>query len=423
MSSAQYLLRPLLAVAASACGDQLAVQQSDGAGTGAAVDAAPVAATDAATGGQWGRLAAPGREGQPIVATLFFAGEARDGSARYEFPATSNMELYTESPVDERQLRWSSQPSTRLLVLDQMVAAGVNVVYLSYWGARGSDVWSRFAPMQSSTYAHDEVLSAIGQRPIQIVPFIESHSDWSFRADFPGSPSAPSPGLVAQAIDLVDRILVHPADPGWPDRWATVYGPDGRPRHAIAIIHASSDALIDDQAWADGLDAAAAAVEEATGVQVGFLLDALPPGSFAPGTSFPAPASSAKPMSRSASVLGISCFLPEIWVGFGEDAGDSSRLAWKREFTAAWAASGVPTLADVSPGYDASIVFPGSVRYGHTPEWREELRRIVADHGADGLVLNSWNGYTEAMAMVPTVERGDDAARWAAELAAIVTPR
>jgi hypothetical protein len=32
---------------------------------------------------------------------------------------------------------------------------------------------------------------------------------------------------------------------------------------------------------------------------------------------------------------------------------------------------------------------------------------MVADFGEDGLVYNSWNGYTEAMAPVPTGEFGD----------------
>ncbi len=210
-----------------------------------------------------------------------------------------------------------------------------------------------------------------------VVPFVESHSDWTFRGEFPGQPGFPSPGLVAQVSDLVDRIILEPADPAWPDLWAKVYGPDGEARLAVAVIHASSDAIIDSKEYVEGLDAAASEIEAATGVKVGFLLDALPPGSFAPGRSFPTPASSAGPMSRSVSVLGISCFIPEIWVDFGADPGDAKRLAWKRDFTAAWVDSGVPTFVDVTPGYDASLVFPGSVRYGHSLAWRDGLASLV----------------------------------------------
>ncbi|HTE50071.1 MAG TPA: hypothetical protein VK698_04305 [Kofleriaceae bacterium] len=365
----------------------------------------------------WGRLASPGHERDPVVATLFFAGEARDGSKQYEYSAASNVELFTEWPADERLLRWSSDPSSRLLALDQMVEAGVNVVLLSNWGPRGSDAWSKWAPMQTSTYAHDEVMSAIGYRPLLVVPFLESNPEWAFRSDFPGTAEDPAPGLVERIVDLVDRDILHPQDPAWPGHWARIYGPDGQPRLAIAIIHASSDSALTDEEYADGLDRVADEVEAQTGQRVGFLLDALPPESLAPGRFFPAPARTARPMKKSSSVLGVSCFLPEIWSGIGSDPDDVQRLAWKRDFITGWVASGVPTLVDVSAGYDASIVFPGSVRYGHTPAWREALRQMVAELGDDGVVLNSWNGYTEAMSMVPTVERGDAVYRWAADLA------
>jgi hypothetical protein len=301
-----------------------------------------------------------------------------------------------------------------------MVETGVNVVLLSNWGPRGTNSWSKWAPMQSSTYAHDEVLSAIGSRPLLVVPFLESNPDWEFRSDFPGLPDDPAPGLVQRVTEVVDRMILHPTEPTWPARWAKIYGPDGEPRYAIAIIHASSNAVISDQQYADGLDAVALKVEAATGVKVGFMLDALPPASFAPGRFFPAPSRTAQPMSRASSVLGISCFLPEIWAGIGGDPGDTQRLAWKRNFIAGWAGSGVPTLVDVSPGYDASIVFPGSVVYGHTAAWREALHQMVVEFGSDGVVLNSWNGYTEAMSMVPTAERGDTVYRWAADLSASV---
>jgi len=426
----QCLLRLSLAalpVAATACGDQLSSPGDDDDGVamadgGAGEDAADEPnEPDASLPESWGRLASPGHDGERMVATLFFAGEARDGSMQYEFPASSNLGLYTQLPDDDSQLRWSTEPASRHLVLDQMVETGVNVVYLSYWGQRGTDTWSRYAPMQSSTFSHDEVLSAIGDRPLLVAPFIESHSDWTFRGEFPGQPGAPSPGLVAQVSDLVQRIILEPADPAWPDRWARVYGPDGEPRLAVVIIHASSDTSIDSREYVEGLDAAAAAIEAATGERVGFLLDALPPGSFAPGVSFPTPANTAGPMSRSVSVLGVSCFIPEIWVDFGIDQGDAKRLAWKRDFTAAWVDSGVPTLVDVAPGYDASLVFPGSVRFGHSLAWRDALAQLVDDLGEDGLVLNSWNGYTEAMVMVPTTVQGGTVSRWAEDLAASVT--
>ena len=375
----------------------------------------------AAVASTWGRLATTGYRRERPIATLFFPGEARDGTMQYEFAATSNLELFTEHPADQRLLHWSSDPSSRVLALDQMVETGVNVILMSNWGPRGSNAWSKWAPMQSSTYSHDEVMSAIGTRPLLVVPFLESNPEWAFRSDFPGTPQDPAPELVDRIIDLVQRGLLEPDDPSWPSKWAQIYGPDGRPRRAISIIHASSDTSMSDEDYVEALDDVADAVEDATGVKVGFLLDALPPNSFAPGNFFPAPWRTARPMRRSKSILGICAFLPEIWSGIGDDPGDLQRLAWKRDYIADWVESGVPTLVDVSPGYDASIVFPGSVRYGHTEAWRESLRQMVAELGDDGVVLNSWNGYTEAMSMVPTTERGDVVFLWARELADLVS--
>jgi len=37
---------------------------------------------------------------------------------------------------------------------------------------------------------------------------------------------------------------------------------------------------------------------------------------------------------------------------------------------------------------------------------------MVIDYGQDGLVFNSWNGYTEGMAAVPTAEYSDRFYNW-----------
>lgn len=397
---------------------------SDGKADGMGMDGTPSP--------DWGRLANPAFAHQQIKATLYFAGQARDGSMRYEYPAAANLELYTETPARQFELKWSEVDWTeadwteamnvRSVTLDEMVGAGVNVVYLSDWGARGSDGWAKWAPMQSSTFAHDEVLSAIGSRRLLTIPFLESNPDWTFRGEFTGSVSSPAPQLVSHIEDIIDRVIVHPNDPNWPDRWAMVYGADGLPRRALAIIHASSMSTMDDEHYVDGLDAVAAQVEEDTGVRVGFFLDAMPPNSRAPGKFFPTPAKSALPMRRSSSILGISSFIPEIWADVGLDSDDSKRIAWKRGFTKSWVDSGVPTLVDVAPGYDASIVFPTEPKFGHTSAWRAAATQLVEEFGEDGIVLNSWNGYTEAMVIVPTEQRGNAAYLWATDITMQLPP-
>lgn len=408
-------LAPVLIAALGACVGAL---PDEGNGSGA--DGGPP--DDGGTGGisaRWGRLATPSHDGDRIIATLFFAGEARDGSKRYEYETASNMELYTESPADLRQLHWSSEPATRHMVLDSMLETGVNVVHLSSWGPRGSPSWAQWAPMQTSTYSHDEFFSAIGSRPILVVPFLESTPEWRFRSDFPGTPADPSPGLVLCLVDLVNRILLSPTDPTWPDKWALVYDRRGEKRRAVAIIQASSDSDIDDETYVEGLDRVADAVEEATGVKIGFFIDPMPANTTAKGVFFPTAERTAGPIERSDSLLGVSPFLPEVWKKFGDDPNDSTRLEWKRQFIEAWALSKVPTLVDVSPGYDASLVFPGSETFGLTSFWLDTLRAQVVQLGQDGIVLNSWNGYTEAMSMIPTVERGDEVYRWARDLTAL----
>jgi hypothetical protein len=67
---------------------------------------------------------------------------------------------------------------------------------------------------------------------------------------------------------------------------------------------------------------------------------------------------------------------------------------------------------DISPGYNASIVFPASIRYGFSTNWQDALTGMVTDYGEDGLAFNSWNGYTEGMAAVPTLEYDDRYYRW-----------
>jgi hypothetical protein len=75
---------------------------------------------------------------------------------------------------------------------------------------------------------------------------------------------------------------------------------------------------------------------------------------------------------------------------------------------------------DVSPGYNASIVFPRSIRYGFTSSWQDQLTAMVEELGQGGLVFNSWNGYTEGMAAVPTTEYGDRFYRWLQSLTQVV---
>jgi hypothetical protein len=373
----------------------------------------------------WGRLANPQFANERIRTTLFFSGQASDGSNPYGIadPPESRLFLYTAHPVDDRHLRWSESAANRDFALSQMVSAGINVVTMSSWGESFLDAlprppWAVYAPMQTSPASHDELFAAAVGKPLVVTPLIESRGDWNFRNEFPTWQGAVAPGTVSQIVDLVNRYLKNNNRPEWADQWARIYDRDGQERYAVALIHGSSNQLAahEHAAYAQGFDMLADEVLAQTGVKVGFLLDVLPADSFAPGTFKPTPELTGPELFREPSILGLQNFLPEIWAAA---ANETERINWKRDFSSRWAATGIPLLMDVAPGYDAQIVFPGSVQYGHNPAWLDAMTTMVEDFGQDGLVYNSWNGYTEAMLAVASREQGGAYYLWLRTLTAL----
>ena len=366
--------------------------------------------------GIWGRLANAGFENRPIRATLFFSGQARDGSTWYECTPSPNMCLYTVEPRDSRHLMWSASAANRDYAVNQMANAGLNVICMSSWGedSLSCDVgWSHAAPMQCAPKSHDELFEAATGKDILIIPFIESRGDWKFRDEFPHLVNeSVAPGTVEQIVNLIDRYLKNANHPAWGKQWATVYDQLGQARYAVTIIQASSNRLkcSDHAAYADGFDRIAEEVLKMTGILVGFLIDPLPPETNAPGVFCPSPESTGPELVKTTSILGIQSFIPEIWVGKGPTTDELAD--WKGEYSRRWEASGVPFLMDISPGYDAHLVFPLSRKYGFTTGWRSSLLTMAGVYGQDGLVFNSWNGYTEGMAAVPTQEYGDTVFNW-----------
>jgi hypothetical protein len=261
--------------------------------------------------GRWGRLANPGCENRRIKTTLFFAGQARDGSAPYDCRPRPNVSLYTVHPKDTRHLNWSVSRANRDETLDEMVGAGINVVTMSSWGERSLPCtagWAADAPMQTAPAANDELFAAAVGKPLLIMPLLESRAGWAFRDEFPtDNDGRPAPGTVGQINALVGRYLQNPAHPEWAGRWARVYNRFGEPRYAVVLIHAASQRLASDDhaAFADGLNRVADEVFRTTQVKVGFFLDALPPGTNAPGCFRPTPEDTGSCLRCSDAVLGI----------------------------------------------------------------------------------------------------------------------
>ncbi|MFC1569198.1 carbohydrate-binding protein [bacterium] len=368
----------------------------------------------------WGHLTNPGFENQPVKSTFFFAGSSRNGIQYYDVFASSNEALFTIHPSDSRHLAWSVNAARREFAVDAIIEAGINVINMSYWGPPGTDNWAWWAPMQTSTGSHDELFDAAVDQPVLIAPYIESYAEtpnspsFIFRDDFPGSSANPSPLFIAACKDLIDRYIINPDNPDWPDQWARVYDQTGKKRYLISIIHVSSNqANMSHEKFAKGFDQAAQKIFTDTGIRVGFVIDVMPPGTYAPGYFRPAPQTTGPWLATQNSVLGIQCFISEIWVGTNDE---TQLINWKQQFANEWIQTGIPFILDISPGYDAHIVFPGSALYGNTASWRDALTQLVFLSQADGVTYNSWNGYTEGMAGMPTQEYGDANAEWMSDI-------
>ena len=387
----------------------------------------------------WGLLANPGFESRAMKSVYFFAGDWKFGIQRwYEYFSCPNDALYTLHPSDARHLGWSENQKNRDFALDAMVEAGVNVINLSYWGKRGTDRWAFWAPMHCSTFAHDQVFDTALSRNILIAPYIESSGatnfdprtgkpfqcgtapnghtgnspGYDFGDDFPGDFNTPAPALVDQIRDLIDRYLLAPGNPQWPSRWAQVYDRLGGKRYVISIIHACSNQLgVDDQSFAAGLDRVADALFAETGISVGFTLDPLP------GTEYSLTPSAGPALTTSRSFLAIEPFISEIALGTDDLR---TLLPLKQGLMNRWLSAGVPVILDVSPGYDAHIVFPapnnGYQRIANDDIWHNgQTQMIVSNAGSNsvrGITFNTWNGFTEGYAAVPTLEYGGQAFTW-----------
>ena len=374
--------------------------------------------------GIWGRLANPGFHNQKIKTTLFFSGQAKDGSQFYECNPGLNIGLFTVYPIDPHHLNWSANPTNRDFALGSMVAAGLNTVSMSSWGEDFlpcTTAWAISAPMQTAPGSHDELFEAAGNHDLVIIPFIESRGDWAFRHEFPTTIEGDvAPGTVSQIVNLIERYLQNPEHPEWASRWAVVWDQSRQPRYAVTLIHASSDRITPTAhaSYAQGFDLIADEVFNQTGVRVGFFIDPLPPNSNAPGVYKPSPEGAGPELLKTDSILGIQSFIPEIWLPGGPT--DMQLLGYKDDYSQRWSQTGVPFLMDVSPGYDAHLVFPGSIYYGFTLQWQNVLTEMVKLYGEDGLVFNSWNGYTEGMAAVPTMQHGNQYFYWLQTLTTIV---
>jgi hypothetical protein len=368
----------------------------------------------------WGWLANPDYGDTPIKSTVFFSGSSRNGVQYYDLNPTPNTSLYTLHPLDAQHLAWSENQANREYAFNAINGLGINVINMSYWGPPGTDNWAYWAPMQTSTQSNDELFQVVNPRAVYIAPLIESCAatalspGYAFMDCFPGSRENPAPELVIRIEDLVHRYLLEPKEEDWPLKWAQAFDSSGEKRYIVALMHvASNQPDVTDQQFAEGFDRVAEKVYQDTGIRVGFTLDIMPRNSYAPGLFRPSPEVTGPWLVQQESIIAVQCFLSEIWIGIDDK---DFLLKWKGNFISRWVNTGIPFILDTTPGYDAHIVFPGSVVYGNTASWREGQNRIAGSLGCQGVAVSAFNGYTEGFAGVPTQEYGEEIPSWIYEI-------
>jgi hypothetical protein len=373
-----------------------------------------------------GLIASPGLDAQPVKGVYFFPGESG-----------ANVGLYTTHPLFDDDKRWNSDPSSRERVIARILGAHANTVVMSYWS--NMPQWS---PMALDCTSVSGVLDAVQGLPIVIMPALEGGSDptnpgiphWEFSTDFP-SPTPdgpPAPGLIRRIGDLVELF------DGRMDLWARMYDRNGDWRYAVQILHVCSDVVgTTDQSFADGFAEAAAAIEATYQIPIGFTLDVI--GGAHEYVASPTQAGSL--LEQQPSVLAVHGFESEVFSGkvisgppcFDPDwrqchPHDNNRdnlanLAdWKRAAAPDWAVTGLPLILDVSNGMDGRIVWKenGVGFWGDNMDytddrWRNWMSELKGPT-IHGITFDTWNGYTEGYAAVPSVEHGYTVYSWLTDL-------
>ncbi len=366
-----------------------------------------------------GLIANPGATGQGVKSTFFFAGSwkknpsGQNYSQWYEYPSGDNAGFYTRHPLDSRHLGWSEGPTKQDFAVGEIKAAGFNVVSMSFWGARGTDAWSHWAPMHTSTYAHDELFEAATRNPIFIQPVIESYAATTSLSPPGNTPSCMFPDafpngmgcIEDNVVDLVNRYIVNPANPAWPARWLRLYTRDGvSSRYAVNLFEVWSRSNVTEAAFAMAFDTLAQRVHDRTGIWVGFTLDVRTPRSACNAGRCPTAASTGPQLQLRNSVLAIQPFRSEIDAPVQTDVG---RRNFKRTFDEGWVSTGIPLILDLTGGYDETIFGGIGPKYGNNDRWRTLQLELISGKQV-GWSFSAWNGFTEGWAGMPTLQYGTD---------------
>jgi len=381
-------------------------------------------------------LASPELDGQPVKGVYFFPGELQ-----------ANVRLYTTHPLNPDDEHWNSDPTGRTRVIDRMIASHVNTVVMSYWS--NMPQWSPMflEPTSGLNPISDsvtKVLDAVQGRPLVVIPAIEVGFDpahpkiphWEFQKDFPPPGGGPVlPGLVSRIGQLAELFR------GRMDLWARLYDRKGEWRYAIQILHVCSDVPgTTDIQFANAFKDVAAQVQEIYHIPIGFMLDTIADAECAYVAS---PSRAGSLLEQQPSVLTVNGFVSEVFSDkvingprcfdpnwrncqpHDNNVDNLEKLAdWKRRAVDDWVRTGLPVILDVSNGFDGRIVWSnneeGTGFWGDNmnytdDRWRNWMSELKGS-GVKGITFDTWNGYTEGYAAVPSREHGQTVYNWLIDL-------
>ena len=304
----------------------------------------------------WGRVANGLHHGERLLSALFFAGPANPGF----------LPLYTRHP---RATGKESGDGGMDGALAQMASVGLNTVKLSYWGHHGETDSSAPAWLFSQArwpgdpkagpYTEAEQVALARHffaqaqaHKLLVAPMLEVGPRFQFYADFPGTLDP----LVGRAAWLLKNLGDEP-------NWLRVNDQDGRPRHVLWLIETIHGSAVAPDTFAEGFGTAAAWLKHQTGYGAGFIIDPTP---LPPYGSEAGPDPEA--LRRQASVLAINPFnITSQGIVYKADLAaitEAERQQYDESVLRRWAASGIPLVAPIMPGYDAHRIFPALPVYG-----------------------------------------------------------
>lgn len=351
----------------------------------------------------WGRIANEAHHGEKVFSALFFAGPPNPGS----------VPLYTRHPLDAEKLNDD-------YVLRQMTSVGLNTIKLSYWGHDGETDTSAPTWLFSQTrwpgdmgpgkYTEAEQIALARDffgraraNGLLVAPMLEVGPRSPFYAQFPENLD----NLVERGTWLLKNFGDEP-------NWLRIYDQNGQPRHVLWLIETIHGSPIDPERFAAGFGTAATRLKTQTGYDAGFIIDPTP---------LPPYGSEAGPdpdtLKRHASVLAINPFnitsQGVIRKANLAQISEEERQQYAEAVLRRWAASGIPLIAPIMPGYDAHKVFPALPVYGFNAVWRKRQKDLAVRYETDGLSVDIWNGWTEGYAIPPSVEDGNVNMTWVRE--------